>query len=86
MWSQAKEWVVDHCWNIFSLDKWKKRSQTLALLVGVAFFLSVLALLVAVWTHLSWREWSTSGAVVLVPHERVVQINGQHYIPIRMLA
>lgn len=85
MWSNAKEWVVNHCWNVFSLDKWKKRSQTLAVLVGVAFVLSILALLVALWTHISWQNWSEHGAVVLVPRERIVEINGASYIPIRLM-
>lgn len=86
MWSDWKSWLVNHCWNVFSLDKWKKRSQTFAVLLGVAFVLSVAALLVSLWTHLHLQHWTETGAVVLVPKQRIVQINGHDYIPIRLLA
>jgi len=85
MWSNAKDWLVNHCWNAFSLDKWKKRSQTMAVLMGVAVVLSIVALLVAIWTQFSWQSWSAHGAVVLVPKERIVEINGASYIPIRIM-
>lgn len=85
MWSQAKDWLVQHCWNVFSLEQWKKRSQTVVKLLGVALVLSLVALLVAVWTHVSWQHWTATGAVVLVPETRIVHINGTAYIPIRMV-
>ena len=86
MWTDVKTWLVNHCWNVFSMEKWKKRSQTFAVLVGVAFVISILALLVALWTNINMNQhWSDTGSVVLVPKDRLVHINGDTYIPIRML-
>lgn len=82
----AKAWFVNHVWNAFSMDKWKKRSQTFSVIIGVAFILSVVAIMVSIYTQFSVRQWSDSAsAVVLVPRDRVVQINGASYIPIKML-
>lgn len=86
MWTDLKAYVVNHCWQLFSLDKWKQRSQTLAVLVGVACLLSLTALLLSVWTQVSWRYWSSSGQVQLVPKERVVNINGIEYIPVKLIS
>lgn len=81
----AKAWFVNHIWNAFSMEKWKKRSQTFSVIIGVAFILSVVAILVAVYTQISMRHWSTGSSIVLVPREKIVQINGASYIPIKML-
>lgn len=79
-----KDWFVNHCWNVFSIDKWKKRSQTFAVLLGLALVLSILSLLFCSWLH-SQMHSSTQSPVVLVPREKVLLIDGQQYIPIRML-
>lgn len=81
----AKTWLVNKCWSAFSLDKWKKRSQTVSVLVGVAFLLSVIAVCVALLTNADYRTWRKSGAVVLVPKDSIVTIQGASYIPIRMI-
>ena len=85
MLGSVKSWLVNHVWNAFSMDKWKKRSQTFSVMVGVAFVLSIIALLVAIMTNFNHRRWTDSGAVVLVPKKSVVTINGAAYIPIRMV-
>jgi uncharacterized membrane protein YcjF (UPF0283 family) len=85
VWQNAKTWFIDHCWSLFSMEKWKTRSQTFAVLIGVACILSFVSLVVSCWTQLSMHELTTSHAVVIVPQARVVTINGEQYIPIRMI-
>ena len=85
MWSELKTWVVNKCWSVLPLDKWKKRSQTFAFLLGLALLMSLIALILAVSMHSSYKSWAKNGAVVLVPQERIVQINGASYIPIKMV-
>lgn len=85
VWAEAKTWLVDHCWHLFALEKWKRRSQTFTVLLALACVMSLVALLVTLWSRANVHSWIHEGAVTLVPMTRVVQINGQAYIPIRML-
>ena len=84
MWATIKLWITDKCWNALSMDKWKKRSQTYIILLGVSFMLSIIAIVSVILNHMTMQQWNT--AIVLVPRDKIVEINGASYIPIKMIS
>jgi len=85
MFARTKNWVVNKCWDWFSLDKWKQKSQAFAVVLGITFMLSVVALVAVIFAYIDIHVWSREGHVILVPKERVVTINGHLYIPIKII-
>lgn len=87
MWRECKDWVVDKCWSAFSLDEWKKKSQSWFLMFKITFMIAVLALIgviVAFFDIHYWQQWRTSEAV-MVSRKQLVEINGELYIPIKLV-
>ena len=84
MWADVKSWITSKCWNALSMDKWKKRSQTYIILLGVSFVLSIIAIVSVFLNYVNMKQWST--AVVLVPRDKIIEINGASYIPIKMIS
>ena len=84
MWATIKLWITDKCWIALSMDFWKKRSQTYIILLGVSFMLSIIAIVSVILNHMTMQQWNT--AIVLVPRDKIVEINGASYIPIKMIS
>ena len=86
MWDQCKSWVVDRCWSAFSLDSWKKKSQLVLLVVKITFIMALIALIAVFFAFIDIHYWSKpSGAVILIPKDKIIEIQGRTYIPIKLL-
>ena len=82
---QCKDWLVDRCWHAFSIDEWKKKSQSWFLMFKITFVIAVLALVGVLLAFVDIHYWQKHQPTILVPHEQIVEINGQLYIPIKIV-
>lgn len=85
MLSHTKDWIVNICWKWFSIEKLQKKSRLFAVVLGVALLLSIVAIIGLILAYVDIHIWSREGHVILVPRERIVKINGRHYIPIKII-
>jgi len=85
MWSRAKSWVVDTCWNMFSMEKMKQRSQLFAIVLGITLLLTIISLIAIAVTYVEMHVWRSNSEYVLVPREKLVTIDGNMYIPIQLV-
>jgi hypothetical protein len=83
--SRAKNWVVNTCWDWFSMEKLQQKSRLFAVVLGITLLLSIIAIIGLIFAYIDIHVWSREGHVILVPEERIVQINGRHYIPIKIV-
>lgn len=81
MWTKTKAWLVNKCWDTFHLDKLKTRSKIAMFVLGIALLVAVAALIVGIVAVTK----QTTGEIVLVPKERLVQINDRLYIPVQIV-
>lgn len=95
MLSRAKTWVVNTCWDLFSMEKIMQKSQTFAWVLGLTFFMSLIALIAVIFAYIDLHVWypqammdkagPSQGPVIMVPREKLVYINGRTYIPIKLV-
>jgi len=85
VWSGVKEWLIQSCWSAFSLEYWKHKSQAAMKYLTITFILSCIAIIGVIFAYIDIHVWSKKGSVVLVPANALVEIQGQTYIPIKML-
>ena len=87
MLSQLKAWCVNKCWDAFSMDSWKKKSQWAFTFLIITFIIAVCALIGVILAYVDIHVWSKANqsAVILVPKEKFIEIHGQLYIPIKVI-
>lgn len=85
MLASVKNWCIDKCWYAFGIDKFKKKSQTVVIVLGITFLLALAAVIAVIFAYIDIHVWSRKGHVILVPQERLVTINGNLYIPIKIV-
>ncbi len=85
MLSDLRGWVVQKCWSWFHIDFWQQKSRLLILVVKVTFVMALVTLIGLIFAYIDIHVWSKQGSVILVPHEKIVEINGAQYIPIKIL-
>lgn len=84
MWTDVKNWCVNKCWSAFGIDKFKKKSQMIVLVLGITFIMALAAVVAVIFAYIDIHVWSRDGHVILVPKNRIVTINGALYIPIKI--
>jgi len=67
------------------MDQWKQKSQTFAVVIGISFILSCIAIIAVIFAYIDIHVWSKEGHVLLVPQNRLVTIQDQIYIPIKIV-
>lgn len=71
---------------MFSMDKLRSKSQLFAVALVVSLVLSSISLIMVIFAYIDIHVWSKQGEVVLVPQEQLVNINGNIYIPIKIIS
>jgi uncharacterized membrane protein len=82
---RVKNWIANKFHTMFSYDQWKKKSNLFATILGITFLMALTALVAVVFAYVDIHVWSRQGQVILVSQDKLVDINGHLYIPIKLL-
>lgn len=85
VWAETKQWFKGICYDLFNMDNWKRKSDLAIGMLILTFFMALIALIAIVLAYVDIHVWSKQGEVVLIPQQHVVEINGRHYIPIKLV-
>lgn len=85
MLSSVKTWVTDKCWNMFSMDTWKQKSQIIVIVLTITFLLTIICLIAVAFTYSDFHGWKNNSDFIVVPKNKFVEIDGDLFIPIKII-
>jgi len=80
-----KEWFVQKFYTLFSVETLHRKSQLVVLVLKITLLIAVVSLIGVIFAYIDIHVWSKKGSVILVPKEKIIEINGLLYIPIKIV-
>lgn len=85
MWASAKAWLLERACQIVPVDRLKQQSRLFATALVVTFIIAVTGLVAVIFAYVDIHVWSKQTEFILVPQSQLVKIDGEYYIPIKVV-
>jgi hypothetical protein len=86
LWAGAKNWLSAKACQAFSVESWRQKSRYFAIILAVTFFMALVGIIAVIFAYIDIHVWSKQGELIMVPQSKMVEINGNLYIPIKLIS
>ena len=86
MLKRCKTAVANACYDLFSMDKWAKKSRHFAYILCITFVMALSAIIAVIFAYIDIHVWSKNNKehVYFVSQDHLVNIDGEMYIPVKV--